>query len=83
MFGRHPGQANDSIGYVPQHYADSSGEAEAIRAADVVLLGLTGCRWAFGCSTAAQMPLNADRNRCACQIDVKRFIARSRCRVGW
>ena len=26
---------------------------------------------------------NADRNRCACRIDVKRFIARSRCRVGW
>ena len=52
MLGRRPGQANDSIGYVPQNYADSSGEA--IRAADVVLLGLTGRRWAFGRSTAAQ-----------------------------
>jgi zinc/manganese transport system ATP-binding protein len=52
VFGRRPGQANDSIGYVPQNYADSSGEA--IRAADVVLLGLTGSRWAFGRSTAAQ-----------------------------
>jgi zinc/manganese transport system ATP-binding protein len=52
VFGRPPGQANDSIGYVPQHYAESSGEA--IRAADVVLLGLTGRRWAFGRSTAAQ-----------------------------
>ena len=30
-----------------------------------------------------RVPLNADRNRCACRIDVKRFIARSRCRVGW
>jgi hypothetical protein len=29
------------------------------------------------------MPLNADRNRCACRIDLKRFIARSGCRVGW
>src|SRR5258705_12493210 len=29
-----------------------------------------------------EMPLNADRNRCACRIDLKRFIARSRCRVG-
>jgi hypothetical protein len=29
------------------------------------------------------MPLNADRNRCARRIEVKRFIARSRCRVGW
>jgi zinc/manganese transport system ATP-binding protein len=52
VFGRHPGQANDRIGYVPQDYADSSGEA--IRAADAVLLGLTGRRWAFGRSTAAQ-----------------------------
>ncbi|HET7074074.1 MAG TPA: ABC transporter ATP-binding protein [Mycobacterium sp.] len=52
VFGRPPGQANDRIGYVPQHYADGSGEA--IRAADVVLLGLTGTRWAFGRSTAAQ-----------------------------
>ena len=52
VFGRRAGQANDSIGYVPQHYADSSGEA--IRAADAVLLGLTGRRWAFGRSTAAQ-----------------------------
>jgi zinc/manganese transport system ATP-binding protein len=51
VFGRRAGQANDSIGYVPQHYADSSGEA--IRAADAVLLGLTGRRWAFGRSTAA------------------------------
>jgi hypothetical protein len=29
------------------------------------------------------MPLNADRNRCARRIDLKRFMARSRCRVGW
>jgi len=52
VFGRRPGQANDRIGYVPQHYAESSGEA--IRAADVVLLGLTGSRWAFGRSNEAQ-----------------------------
>jgi zinc/manganese transport system ATP-binding protein len=52
VFGRRPGQANDTIGYVPQHYSDSSGEA--IRAADVVLLGLTGRRWAFARSTASQ-----------------------------
>lgn len=30
-----------------------------------------------------EMLLNADRNRCACPGEVKRFIARSRCRVGW
>lgn len=52
IFGRRPGQANDNIGYIPQHYADSSGEA--IRAADAVLLGLTGRRWAFGRSTTSQ-----------------------------
>jgi zinc/manganese transport system ATP-binding protein len=52
VFGRKPGQANDSIGYVPQDYAFSGGEA--IRAVDAVLLGLTGRRWAFGRSTAAQ-----------------------------
>ncbi|OBH02471.1 ABC transporter [Mycobacterium sp. E2699] len=52
VFGRRPGQANDRIGYVPQHYAESSGEA--IRASDAVMLGLTGRRWAFAPSTAAQ-----------------------------
>ena len=29
-----------------------------------------------------EMPLNADKNRCACPGDVNRFIARSRCLVG-
>src|SRR5262249_44217402 len=29
-----------------------------------------------------EMPLNADRNRGACLADLKRFIARSRCRMG-
>lgn len=52
VFGGRPGQANDRIGYVPQHYAETSGEA--VRAIDVVLLGLTGRRWAFGRSTEAQ-----------------------------
>jgi len=52
VFGHHPGQGNDSIGYVPQRYSASAGEA--IRAADAVLLGLTGRRWAFGRSTPAQ-----------------------------
>jgi zinc/manganese transport system ATP-binding protein len=52
VFGGRPGQANDSIGYVPQDYAVSGGEA--IRAVDAVLLGLTGRRWAFGHTTADQ-----------------------------
>ena len=29
-----------------------------------------------------EMPEKADRNRCACPGEVKRFITRSRCRVG-
>jgi zinc/manganese transport system ATP-binding protein len=52
VFGRRPGEDNDGIGYVPQHYAASAGEA--IRAFDMVMLGLTGRRWAFGRATAAQ-----------------------------
>ncbi|MBV8788752.1 MAG: ATP-binding cassette domain-containing protein [Mycobacterium sp.] len=52
VFGRRPGRANDGIGYVPQQYAAGSGEA--IRATDVVLLGLTGRHWAFGRSTAEE-----------------------------
>ena len=58
VFGCRPGRANDGIGYVPQQYADGSGEA--IRAADVVLLGLTGRHWAFGRSTAAEKRRVAD-----------------------
>lgn len=46
VFGGRPGHDRDRIGYVPQHYAESAGEA--IRASDAVLLGLNGTRWAFG-----------------------------------
>ncbi|TGD85522.1 ATP-binding cassette domain-containing protein [Mycolicibacterium sp. CH28] len=52
VFGRKPGEDNDGIGYVPQHYAATAGEA--IRATDTVLLGLTGNRWKLGRATAAQ-----------------------------
>ena len=52
IFGERPGADNHSIGYLPQNYALRSDHA--IRAADAVLLGLTGYRWAFGRSTAAQ-----------------------------
>jgi len=52
VFGRKPGEDNDGIGYVPQDYAATAGEA--IRARDMVMLGLTGRRWAFGRATAAQ-----------------------------
>ncbi|MBU3749969.1 MAG: ATP-binding cassette domain-containing protein [Mycobacterium sp.] len=52
VFGHAPGEDNDLIGYVPQHYAATSGEA--VRAIDAVLLGLTGHRWAYFRTTAAQ-----------------------------
>ena len=42
-------------------------------------VALSRCRRGRKC---AEMPLKADRNRCACRDDLKRFIARSRCRVG-
>ena len=37
------------------------------------------CRYGRKCG---EIELNADKNRCACPADVKRFIAHSRCRVG-
>jgi zinc/manganese transport system ATP-binding protein len=52
IFGEPPGADNDSIGYVPQNY--TSRTDGAIRAADVVMLGLNGSKWAFGRASAAQ-----------------------------
>lgn len=51
VFGRAPGTQNDEIGYVPQNYDANANEA--IRARDAVLLGLTGRRWGFGRTSAA------------------------------
>ena len=39
VFGAEPGKVNNRIGYVPQDYAATAGDA--IRAFDAVLLGLT------------------------------------------
>lgn len=55
VFGNSPGEDNDLIGYVPQHYAATAGEA--VRGIDAVLLGLTGHRWGFARTTAAQREL--------------------------
>ncbi|UXA17580.1 metal ABC transporter ATP-binding protein [Mycobacterium sp. SMC-4] len=52
VFGQPPGSANDQIGYVPQHYASTAGEA--IRARDAVMLGLSGHRWGFGVTSASE-----------------------------
>jgi zinc/manganese transport system ATP-binding protein len=51
VYGRRPGAANDEIGYVPQNYDANANEA--IRARDAVLLGLTGRRWGFARTSAA------------------------------
>ena len=58
VFGRPPGTDRDRIGYVPQHYADSAGEA--IRARDSALLGLNGSRWAFSRTSEADLRRVAD-----------------------
>jgi zinc/manganese transport system ATP-binding protein len=52
VFGNPPGHDNDLIGYVPQHYAATTGEA--VRAIDAVLLGLTGHRWGITRTTKVQ-----------------------------
>jgi zinc/manganese transport system ATP-binding protein len=52
VFGEPPGADNDSIGYVPQNY--TSRTDGAIRAADVVMLGLNGSKWTFGRASAPQ-----------------------------
>lgn len=43
VLGQVPRRGNDKIGYVPQDYASSVGEA--VRCRDLVALGLTGLRW--------------------------------------
>jgi zinc/manganese transport system ATP-binding protein len=58
VFGAEPGKDNNRIGYVPQDYAATAGEA--IRAFDAVLLGLTGHRWSARRATAAQRRHVAD-----------------------
>ncbi|MCT7657904.1 metal ABC transporter ATP-binding protein [Mycobacterium deserti] len=49
VFGQPPGELNQGIGYVPQNYAATAGDA--VRARDAVMLGLTGHRWGFGRSS--------------------------------
>jgi len=61
VLGKPPGEVNESIGYVPQNYASSSGDA--IRVCDAVMLGLNGTRWAFG------RPTGEERRRVAEVLD--------------
>jgi zinc/manganese transport system ATP-binding protein len=46
IFGRPPRRGEDRIGYVPQN--DSATIGEAVRARDLVALGLAGRRWGLG-----------------------------------
>ncbi len=46
VLGEPPRRGNPRIGYVPQHYAATVGDA--VRARDLVALGLTGTRWGLG-----------------------------------
>jgi zinc/manganese transport system ATP-binding protein len=58
VFGGKPGEDNNRVGYVPQDYAATAGEA--VRACDAVLLGLTGCSWSARRATPAQRRRAAD-----------------------
>lgn len=53
VFGRAPGDDNALIGYVPQNYAATAGEA--VRGIDAVLLGQTGHRWGPARTTPEQL----------------------------
>jgi zinc/manganese transport system ATP-binding protein len=61
VLGKSPGEVNEFIGYVPQNYASSPGDA--IRVCDSVMLGLNGTRWAFG------RPTREERRRVAEVLD--------------
>ncbi len=61
VLGKPPGEVNQIIGYVPQNYAASAGDA--IRVCDAVMLGLNGTRWAFG------RPTREERRRVAEALD--------------
>jgi zinc/manganese transport system ATP-binding protein len=50
--GEGPSSGRDDIGYVPQDYTSTAGDA--VRAFDAVLLGLTGNRWGFSRITREQ-----------------------------
>ena len=53
VFDLDPGDDNELIGYVPQHYAATVGEA--VRGIDAVLLGQTGHRWGPARTTPEQL----------------------------
>lgn len=68
VFGREPGEDNGQIGYVPQNYAETPGEA--LRAVDTVLLGLVGNRWTPGPASAHQ---RERVNRALAEVEAEGF----------
>ena len=68
VFGREPGEDNVQIGYVPQNYAETPGEA--LRAVDTVLLGLVGNRWTPGPASAHQ---RERVNRALAEVEAEGF----------
>lgn len=68
VFGREPGEDNAQIGYVPQNYAETPGEA--LRAVDTVLLGLVGNRWTPGPANAHQ---RERVNRALAEVEAEGF----------
>lgn len=68
VFGLRPGENNELIGYVPQNYAATAGEA--IRGVDLVLLGQTGRRWGPRATTADQLHR---AQRTLAQLDANEF----------
>jgi hypothetical protein len=62
-------QANDLVpgGEAGGHFVSVGARGEAVAAG----------------RKCGDIPLNVERNRCACPAEVKPFIARSRCLVGW
>ena len=71
VLGREPGRGRSDIGYVPQDYTATSGEA--LRAIDAVQLGLSGPRWGFRRTTSAE---HERAERALAEVDASEYAQR-------